>query len=202
MCCITVVLFRLLFIQKRNLRSSVMSFTMVGCRPRCRTALWLMRTIMLLYNVHSLSVVVWFMDGGVSCFVDGNIIVDIAHIHCCPELVLVFCNHFSIIHTLTCSVRILVEQLISVNVYHFLCIKRRLRFAGLCVRHRGVEVSNLVLWEPTQGKFNRRSQRLTYMDRLRKDTGLQTTAELKTLMKDKCVWRAICLLFTSDAADE
>ena len=52
-------------------------------------------------------------------------------------------------------------------------------------------VSNLVLWEPTQGKFNRGSQRLTYVDRLRKDTGLQTTAELKTLMKDKCKWRAI-----------
>jgi len=64
--------------------------------------------------------------------------------------------------------------------------ERRLRLAGHCVRHSELEVSNLVLWEPTQGKFNRESQRLTYVDRLRKDTGLQTTAELKTLMKDKC----------------
>ena len=69
--------------------------------------------------------------------------------------------------------------------------ERRLRIAGHCVRHSELEVSNLVLWEPTQGKFNRGSQRLTYVDRLRKDTGLQTTAELKTLMKDKCEWRAI-----------
>jgi len=68
--------------------------------------------------------------------------------------------------------------------------KRRLRLAGHCVRHSELEVSNLVLWEPTQGKFSRGSQRLTYVDRIRKDTGLQTTAELKTLMKDKCVWRA------------
>ena len=48
------------------------------------------------------------------------------------------------------------------------------------MRHSELEVSNLVLWEPTQGKFNRGSQRLTHVDRLRKDTGLQTTAELKT----------------------
>jgi len=69
--------------------------------------------------------------------------------------------------------------------------ERRLRLAGHCVRHSKLEVSNLVLWEPTQGKFNRGSQRLTYVYRLRNDTGLQTTAELKTLMKDKCEWRAI-----------
>ena len=34
-------------------------------------------------------------------------------------------------------------------------------------QHSELEVSNLVLWEPTQGKFNRGSQRLTYVDRLR-----------------------------------
>jgi len=69
--------------------------------------------------------------------------------------------------------------------------ERRLGLAGHCVRHSELEVSNLVLWELTQGKFNRGSQRLGHVDRLRKDTGLQTTAELKTPMKDKCVWRAI-----------
>jgi len=37
--------------------------------------------------------------------------------------------------------------------------ERRLRLAGHCVRHSELEVSNLVLWEPTQGKFNRGSQR-------------------------------------------
>ena len=69
--------------------------------------------------------------------------------------------------------------------------KKRLGLAGHCVRHSVLEASNLVLWEPTQGKFNRGSQRLTYVDSFKKDTGLQTTAELKTLMKDKCKWRAI-----------
>jgi len=62
--------------------------------------------------------------------------------------------------------------------------ERRLRLAEHCVRHSELELNNLVLWEPTQGKFNRGSQRLTYVDRLRKDTGVQTTAKLKTLMKD------------------
>ena len=39
--------------------------------------------------------------------------------------------------------------------------ERRLKLAGHCVRLSELEVSNLVLWEPTQGKFNRGSQRLT-----------------------------------------
>ena len=69
--------------------------------------------------------------------------------------------------------------------------ERRLRLPRHCVRHSELEVSNLVLWKPTQGKFNKGSQRLTYVDRVRKHTGLQTTAELRTLMKNKCEWRAI-----------
>ena len=46
--------------------------------------------------------------------------------------------------------------------------ERRLRLAGHCVRHSELEVSDLVLWEPTQGKSSRGSQRLTYVDMLRK----------------------------------
>ncbi len=42
--------------------------------------------------------------------------------------------------------------------------ERRLRLAGHCVRHSELEVSDLVLWEPTQGKSSRGSQRLTYVD--------------------------------------
>ena len=44
--------------------------------------------------------------------------------------------------------------------------ERRLRLAGHCVRHSELEVSDLVLWEPTQGKSSRGSQRLTYVDML------------------------------------
>ncbi len=42
-------------------------------------------------------------------------------------------------------------------------LERRLRLVGHCLRHSELEVSDLVLWEPTQGKSSRGSQRLTYM---------------------------------------
>ncbi len=50
--------------------------------------------------------------------------------------------------------------------------ERRLRLAGHCVRHSELEVSDLVLWEPTQGKSSRGSQRLTYIDMLTPDSNL------------------------------
>ena len=69
--------------------------------------------------------------------------------------------------------------------------ERRLRVAGHCVRHSELEVSDLVLWESTQGKANRGSQRLTYVDMLRRDTGLDSTVEVRSLMQDMCKWRAM-----------
>jgi len=64
--------------------------------------------------------------------------------------------------------------------------KRRLELAGHCTRHSELEASDLVLWEPIQGKTSRGSQKLTYVDMLRRDTGLKSTGELRLLTQDKC----------------
>ncbi len=62
--------------------------------------------------------------------------------------------------------------------------ERRLGLAGHCVRHSELEMRGLVLWQPTQVKSCRGSQRLTYVDMLRRDTGLESTVELRSLMQD------------------
>jgi hypothetical protein len=49
-----------------------------------------------------------------------------------------------------------------------------------------LEASNLVQWEPTQGKAGRGSQKLTYVDMLTRDSGLESAGELRSLMKGKC----------------
>ena len=69
--------------------------------------------------------------------------------------------------------------------------ERRLKLAGHCIRHSELEASDLVLWEPTQGKSNRGRQRVTYIDMLKRDTGLLSTRELRTLMQDRERWRAM-----------
>jgi hypothetical protein len=55
-------------------------------------------------------------------------------------------------------------------------------------RHNELEASDivLVLWEPTQGKASR--GKLTFVDMLRRDLGLESAGELRALMKDKCRW--------------
>ncbi len=68
--------------------------------------------------------------------------------------------------------------------------KRRLQFAGHCLRSSGQVVSDLVLWTPMHGKRSVGRPTRTYVDLLCQDTG-QTPAELKTCMEDRRVWRAI-----------
>ena len=69
--------------------------------------------------------------------------------------------------------------------------ERRLRLVGHCVRHSELKVGNLVLWEPVQGKSNRGHQRLSYVDQLRRDTSLNSAAELRTVMSDRSAWRTM-----------
>ena len=66
---------------------------------------------------------------------------------------------------------------------------RRLKLAGHCVRHSDEVASNLILWEPSQGRMNVGRRAVTYIDVLKEDTGLETTNELKTAMKDRNEWR-------------
>ena len=68
--------------------------------------------------------------------------------------------------------------------------QRRMRLAGHCVRHPELTASEMILWEPTHGKKSRRRPHATFIDTLKTDTGLNSTAEIKTLMMDRDEWRA------------
>ena len=67
---------------------------------------------------------------------------------------------------------------------------RRMRLAGHCVRHPELSACELILWEPTHGQRSRGRPHTTYVDTLRRDTGLSSTSELQTLMGDREQWRA------------
>ena len=69
--------------------------------------------------------------------------------------------------------------------------KRTLRMAGHCVRHPELAASNLVLWEPTQGRASQGGQSLTFIDQLLRDTSLKTAADIRTCMEDRDIWRVV-----------
>ena len=69
--------------------------------------------------------------------------------------------------------------------------EKRLRLAGHCVRHPEEEASKLIIWETQEGKRRRGRRQVTYIDNIKADTGLETTDEVFTAMKDQKVWRAI-----------
>jgi hypothetical protein len=67
---------------------------------------------------------------------------------------------------------------------------RRMRLAGHCVRHPELAASGLILWEPKHGTRSRGRPTATYVDTLKRDTGLSNTNEIRTLMEDRDQWRA------------
>ena len=67
--------------------------------------------------------------------------------------------------------------------------ERRMRLAGHCTRHPELVASELVLWEPTHGTRSVGRRHTTYIDCLKRDTGLSNTAEVRTLMEDRQRWR-------------
>ena len=71
--------------------------------------------------------------------------------------------------------------------------QRRMRLAGHCVRHPELAASDLVLWEPSHGTRNPGRGRTTYIDTLKRDTGLSDATEIRTLMEDRVEWRAAIL---------
>ena len=66
---------------------------------------------------------------------------------------------------------------------------RRIQLAGHCFRHPELSAQPLILWEPSQGHRGRGRPRATYIDTLKRDTGVRETAELATLMADRKLWR-------------
>ena len=66
---------------------------------------------------------------------------------------------------------------------------RRLRLAGHCVRHPEEIASQLVLWEPSEGRTNRGRKPVDYIDLIKRDTGLDNINEIKTAMLDREVWK-------------
>ena len=62
--------------------------------------------------------------------------------------------------------------------------------AGHCVRHPELPVNNLILWEPMHGETVGGGQSLTSIDQIRRDTGLGSTAEIKSCMEDHVVWQS------------
>ncbi len=68
---------------------------------------------------------------------------------------------------------------------------RMLAFAGHCFRSKHEVISDLLLWCPVGPK---RSRKRTYLDTLKRETGLETI-ELGTAMADRELWREGYCLF-------
>ena len=68
---------------------------------------------------------------------------------------------------------------------------RRLELVGYCRRHPELSVSQLVLWKPTHGHCGRGRPSTTYIDLLKRDTGMEDTSELESLMGDRKIWQSI-----------
>ena len=67
---------------------------------------------------------------------------------------------------------------------------RRLHFIGHMWRRKDELVCKFLMWEPKQGCKKRGRLEMTYIDQLKKDTGLNMH-ELQTVMDDRNVWRTI-----------
>ncbi|KAL5255696.1 hypothetical protein ACHWQZ_G011057 [Mnemiopsis leidyi] len=67
--------------------------------------------------------------------------------------------------------------------------ERRMRLAGHIQRHPELAAHQVLLWEPSHGNRSRGRPAFTYVDCLRKDTGLQDVKEIGGLMADRLLWR-------------
>ena len=68
--------------------------------------------------------------------------------------------------------------------------QRRMRLSGHIHRHSDLSAHHLLLWEPDRGTRNRGRPRMTFLDLLKKDTGLDNTREIGRLMTDRDLWRS------------
>ena len=69
---------------------------------------------------------------------------------------------------------------------------RRMKIAGHCVRHQEEEeASKLTLWQPAHGKRSVERRKLSYIDTLLNDTGLDNVGELRVAMIYRDTWRRL-----------
>ena len=67
---------------------------------------------------------------------------------------------------------------------------RRLHLACHCVRHtEEILLNKLVLWEPTDGIANRGKRKISYIDNLMNDMGVDNIKELMTIMSHRDDWK-------------
>ena len=74
---------------------------------------------------------------------------------------------------------------------------RRLKLAGHLARHEDLLTHQLLFWEPQHGHRSRGRPHLTYVDILRRDTGLSDSKEIEQLMLDRQLWRHVIAARTS-----
>ena len=72
---------------------------------------------------------------------------------------------------------------------------------GHCYRHKDVVANFDVLWNPVRGKRSRGRPKVTLIDQLKADTGVEDLEEIKKLMQDKSVWKNLQTLNVSDVVD-
>ena len=59
------------------------------------------------------------------------------------------------------------------------------------MRHPEEEASKVVLRQPTIVSTNHGRRHFTFIDNLKKGTGLESVSEIKTAMMDKATWREL-----------
>ena len=76
---------------------------------------------------------------------------------------------------------------------------KRVQFSGHCLRASSEVISSLILWKPHS--IGRRSRKLTFLDTISRDTGLEYQ-DLKTAMLDRNGWRLIVNSMVSTAVEQ
>ena len=67
--------------------------------------------------------------------------------------------------------------------------ERRMRLAGHIQRHDDLVAHQLLFWEPQHGQRGPGRPHLTFVDMLKRDTDLDDTTEIQSLMADRVLWR-------------
>ena len=66
---------------------------------------------------------------------------------------------------------------------------KRMDLAGHCYCHPKLASNKLILWEPTHGQTQRGRQKMTYVQVLRRDAGVEIAGKLAVCMCNRDDWR-------------